>query len=112
MSRETTAVIYTRPPTPRGWDWETQAECTTMLRRQEGACRQYAERHGLKVDSVLIAPYDARPFSADQVRGIGHIVVADIRVVPDLGVLATFCGVHNVHLHEARSDSALTNWKP
>jgi hypothetical protein len=111
VSRETTAVIYTRPLTPRGWGWDTQSECTVQLRQQESECRRYAERHGLAVHSVLVAPYDSPPLAKEEVRGVGHILVADCRVVPDLGILATFCGVNDVHLHEARADAAVTNWK-
>lgn len=112
MSRETTAVIYTRPLVPRGWGWDDQHECTTILRQQEDECRAYAAKCGLKVDSVLVAPYDSAPIDRHLVSGVGHIIVADCNVLPDLGTLATRCVKWNMHLHEARSGKAVTNWKP
>lgn len=112
MSRDKTAVVYTRPLTPRGWDWETQAECSVLLREQEADCRAYAERRDLRVHSVFVAPYDSPPLGVEDIRGIGHIIVAECAVVPDLGLLATFCGANDVHLHDARSGVAVTNWKP
>lgn len=110
--RETTAVIYTRPTTPRGWGWETQTEGTTMCRRQEDLCRAYAARNGLKVDSVFVVPHDSPPLNGRQLHGIGHIIVSDAGVVPDLSVLCTLCATENVHLHVASENAAVTNWKP
>lgn len=112
MSRETTAIIYTRPTVPKGWGWDDQHESTTMLRRQEEDCRAYAERNGLEVDSVVVAPYDSAPIDQHELTGVGHIIVASCEVLPNLGKMATLCGQWNVHLHDASSGSAVTNWKP
>lgn len=111
MSSET-AVIYTRPTVPKGWGWDDPGERTTMIRQQEADCRAYAERNGLKVDSVFIAPYDSPPLEREALTGIGHIIVASCEVLPDLGTMATLCGQWNVHLHDAGSGRPVTNWRP
>lgn len=110
--RDKTAVIYIRTTTPSGWGWTTMEEAADILRDQESECRAYADRHGLLVDSVFSAPYDSPPIGADELQGVGHIIMADAAVAPHLGTLCTFCGAHDIHLHEARSNKAITNWKP
>lgn len=109
-TRETTAVIYTRPKTPRGWGWATQTECTALLHEQERACRSYAASAGLVVNSTLIAPHDSPLVGDGMLRGVGHLIIADIDVVPDLGAVGSQMVRLDMHLHVAET-GPVTNWK-
>lgn len=110
--RDYTAIIYTRPPVPKGWGWSSDSERTALLREQESNCRAYARDRGLQIDSVVVAPYDAPPLDESHVREAGHIIVADLDLLPSMGPIAELCVSSEVHLHEARSATSVTNWRP